>query len=88
MLALSSPRIRASKWGLGGASLLVVLGVALNRVNVFLVAYRPPFAERDYFPSFGEFAVTLALICGLILIYRVVVTYLPVVSHSSSRQRD
>jgi len=82
MFALCSSRVRASVWGLGGASLLVVFGVALNRVNVFLVAYRPPLAERDYFPSLGEFAVTLALICGLILLYRLAVIYTPVLTRA------
>lgn len=82
MLALCSSRVRGNVWGLGGASLLIVLGVALNRVNVFLVAYRPPFAEREYFPSFGEFAVTVALLSGLVLLYRVIVTFTPVLART------
>jgi len=67
------------RW-LGAAALLVVLGVALNRVNVFLVAYQPPYATQAYFPSFGEFAVTAGLLSLLVLVYRALVTVLPVIS--------
>lgn len=74
-------RVRNHRWGMFVASLLIVLGVALNRVNVFLVAYHPPYAVRTYFPSLGEFAVTIGLASALILVYRVIVTYLPVIEH-------
>lgn len=77
---LLSARIRSWNVGIFIAALCVVLGVALNRVNVFLVAYRPPYATKTYFPSFGEFAVTIGLISALILIYRVIVTYFPVIA--------
>jgi len=62
------------------AATLVVLGVIFNRVNVFLIGYHPPYATRAYFPSVGEFAVTFGLIATLMLCYRVIVTYLPVIS--------
>ena len=83
MVLMSSARVRRSRVGLFVSALLVVVGVALNRVNVFLVAYQPPYATRNYFPSWGEFAVTLALIAGLILVYRVLVTLLPVIGQPS-----
>jgi Ni/Fe-hydrogenase subunit HybB-like protein len=62
------------------SALLVVMGVALNRVNVFLVAYQPPYETAPYFPSTGEFVVTIGLISALILVYRMIVTYLPVIA--------
>ena len=77
---LISPTARRSRQWLFGAALLVVAGVAVNRINVFLVSYQPPYAVRDYFPSAGEIAVTIGLVSGLILAYRVIVTYLPVLS--------
>jgi Ni/Fe-hydrogenase subunit HybB-like protein len=73
--------VRGSRRWLFVAALLVVLGVAMNRVNVFLVAYRPPYAARSYFPSIGEFVVTLGLISALILVYRLIVTHFPVIGH-------
>ena len=74
-------RIRTSKQWLFTASLMIVLGVALNRVNVFLVAYQPPYAVKSYFPSLAEFAVTIGLVSALILIYRLIVMYFPVITH-------
>ena len=73
-------QIRSSPRWLFIAALLIVLGVALNRANVFLVSYQPPYATRSYFPSIGEFAVTIGLASLLILCYRVIVTYFPVIS--------
>lgn len=85
---LLSPRIRRSPRWLLVAALLVVVGVVINRVNVFLIAYHPPYATQTYFPSIAEFAVTIGLVSLLIFLYRVAVTYLPVISHSKAvRQR-
>ena len=80
LLMLMSPHVRRSRRALFIACTLIVFGVALNRVNVFLVGFQPPFAEKVYFPAVGELAVTAALISGLIFFYRVGVTYLPVIS--------
>ena len=60
------------------STLYIFFGVLLNRVNVFLVAYRPPYSESQYFPSLGEFAVTIGLIAGLVLVYRIAVTIFPI----------
>jgi len=78
---LMSERVRNASRLLFIAALLIVLGVAFNRVNVFLIAYQPPFVVNSYFPSIFEVAVTVGLISTLMLIYRLAVTYLPVISH-------
>ncbi len=62
------------------ASSLVILGVALNRINNFVVAYTPPYAFGSYFPSIGEISVTVGFIALLVLIYRVYVMIFPVIS--------
>jgi Ni/Fe-hydrogenase subunit HybB-like protein len=62
------------------ASSLVVLGVALNRVDNFLIAYTPPYSLRPYHPSWGEVSVTIGLISLLILLYRAAVLIFPVIS--------
>ncbi|MBI4716991.1 MAG: Ni/Fe-hydrogenase cytochrome b subunit [Planctomycetes bacterium] len=80
LLLFLSARVRNRPGTLFLAALLVVLGVALNRVNVFWIAYRPPYAVADYVPALGEIAVTLGLISLLILCYRLAVTYLPVIA--------
>ena len=62
------------------ASALVILGVALNRINNFVVAYTPPYAFGSYFPSIGEISVTVGFIALLVLIYRIYVMIFPVIS--------
>ena len=68
---------RSPKW-LGSAALAVILGVVLNRLNVFVIGYHPPFATKSYFPSLTEFMVSMGLVAALLLTYRVAVTYLPI----------
>lgn len=80
---LLSSKVRSSKRGLFTAAALIVGGVALNRVNVFLVSFQPPFAETSYFPSIGEIAVTAGFVAALMLVYRILVTYLPILSPKS-----
>ncbi len=62
------------------ASSLVIFGVLLNRINNFIVAYRPPYSYGPYFPSVGEISVTVGFVAILVLIYRVVVMNFPVLS--------
>ncbi len=78
-LLLLSERVRNSPPALFVSAMLVVLGVALNRVNVFVVAYKPPYATEPYVPSIGEISVTVAMISALVLCYRVIVSVLPVI---------
>ncbi len=70
--------VRQSRKGVFTAACLIVGGVVLNRINVFIVGYTPPLSENGYFPAPGEILVTLGLIATLMFIYRIVVTWLPV----------
>jgi Ni/Fe-hydrogenase subunit HybB-like protein len=62
------------------ACTLIVVGVLINRLNVFVVGYRPPVSEANYFPAMGEILVTVGLIATLMFIYRFLVTYLPILN--------
>ncbi len=62
------------------AASLTVLGVLLNRINNFVVAYTPPYSFGSYFPSLGEVSVTVGFICILVLVYRAAVMIFPVIS--------
>lgn len=73
-------KVRESRAALFFTCTLIVLGVLLNRINVFIVGYKPPVSENQYFPSVGEFIVTVGLISMLMLIYRFLITWLPVFS--------
>ncbi len=75
-----SKAIRESITGMYIASLLVIFGVFLNRFNNFIVAYKPPYILKQYFPSFGEVSVTLGFIAMEILLYRLFVKYFPIIS--------
>jgi Ni/Fe-hydrogenase subunit HybB-like protein len=80
MVMLLMPRVRNSINGLFTAALMVVLGVVLNRINVFLVAYQPLYPTKTYFPSFMEIGVTVGLASVLILAYRWFVMTFPVIT--------
>lgn len=61
----------------GGALLVVIFGVALNRLNVSLVGLWP-YTGRIYFPSWMEIAVTLTLITLGVFAFGLAAKYLPV----------
>ncbi|MGC9327673.1 MAG: tetrathionate reductase family octaheme c-type cytochrome, partial [Candidatus Hinthialibacter sp.] len=75
---LVTPRLYKTTTGLFVASSMVVFGVVLNRINVYLVGYNPPYAKGNYFPSIGEIAVTAGLISSILFCYRLLVTLFPV----------
>jgi Ni/Fe-hydrogenase subunit HybB-like protein len=77
---LLSDRGRQSRRALFIACTMVVGGVLLNRINVFVVGYTPPVSEAAYFPAVGEILITVGLIACLMFLYRLLVTYLPVLS--------
>ena len=77
---LFSEKVLNSKLWLFVAASLVVAGVLINRINCFLVAYTAPYALDSYFPSVGEISVTVGFIAILVLIYRAIVMFFPVIS--------
>ena len=77
---LLSPKVLKSPPLLFTAAALVVAGVLLNRINNFIVAYTPPYADYSYFPSIGEISVTVGFVAILVLLYRFFVINFPVVS--------
>jgi Ni/Fe-hydrogenase subunit HybB-like protein len=59
---------------------LVIIGVVLNRINVFLVAYTPLYQDKPYFPTVYEILVTAGFIAALVLLYRLFVRIFPIIS--------
>jgi Ni/Fe-hydrogenase subunit HybB-like protein len=81
IIILSSRKLRNSMTALfAAASMVIVFGVALNRINMFLIAYKPLYPTKTYFPSVFEISVTIGLIAALILVYRAVVMIFPVIA--------
>jgi octaheme c-type cytochrome (tetrathionate reductase family) len=71
-------RVRESAGWLFFTSTLFILGVLLNRINVFVVSYTPPRLLQRYFPAVGEIFITAGMIAGLMFFYRVCVFIFPV----------
>jgi octaheme c-type cytochrome (tetrathionate reductase family) len=70
--------VRRSMGWLFFAVALIISGVILNRTNVFLVSYNPPYLTKAYFPSIGEIAMTVAIVSSIMFCYRLLVTFFPV----------
>lgn len=73
-----TPAITRSPRGLAVSCLIVILGVVLNRLNVLVLGFHPPYETRPYIPSLTEFMVSMGLVAALMLVYRIMVTYLPI----------
>ena len=73
-----SSDIRRSPRGLFLAATMYIVGILLNRCTVFFIAYRPLYADTPYLPAVSEFALTIGLVCAIALVYRLAVTFLPV----------
>ncbi len=71
-------RVRRSPGWLFFAATIFVLGILMNRIDVFVVSYTPPYAKQPYFPALGEMFITVGLIAALMFLYRVFVFIFPV----------
>ena len=76
-----TPSLRRSMPWLFFGAISVVLGVVLNRLNVFLLGYTPLEAAATYTPAWTEIAVTAGFIAMIVLFYRFVVLNFPVIEH-------
>ena len=74
--------VRRSAGWLAFALALVVIGVVLNRANVYWIGYRPPYAQGMYWPSLVEWLVTLGVAAAAVVVWRAVVIHLPVMTAS------
>ena len=83
MVLYSMKSVKESVNGLLLASSCVIAGTVLNRFNVNFFAQA---GERtSYFPSIIEVLVTVGLVSFMILLYRLAVTYLPVLHDESAK---
>jgi Ni/Fe-hydrogenase subunit HybB-like protein len=71
-------RLRRQPVWLFTAAALVVFGVALNRINVFIIGYKPQFGSGPYTPAWPEILLTVGFICIITLLYRAAVFIFPV----------
>jgi len=78
-------KVRRSPGWLFFAATIFVLGILLNRINVFVVAYTPPYKIVSYFPALGEIFITVGLIATLMFVYRVAVFIFPVLGEAPKK---
>jgi Ni/Fe-hydrogenase subunit HybB-like protein len=77
---LFSQKVMNSSGWLFLASVLVIFGVLLNRINNYIVAYTPLYPITQYFPSFGEISVTIGFVAMEVLFFRFIVMNFPIIS--------
>jgi Ni/Fe-hydrogenase subunit HybB-like protein len=78
-LMLATERQRRDMGNLFRAAMVLVLGGALYRFDVYLVAFNPG-AHWSYFPSVGELLVTVGLVSLEVLGYILIVKYFPILT--------
>jgi Ni/Fe-hydrogenase subunit HybB-like protein len=78
MAILLSHRLRRHPGWLFSAAAMVVFGVALNRINVFVIGYMAPFADKPYIPAWTEVLLTVGFIALLVLVYRLFIFMFPI----------
>lgn len=69
------------------ASVLTLLGIMLNRMNISIIAFQADIAER-YIPTWQEFVVTLTIIFIELWVFRWIVTRMPVLRKSPEWVKD
>ena len=82
-MILLTHRLRRQPAWLFSAAAMVVFGVALNRFNVFVIGYKPPYATAPYLPTVYEVLLTVGFISILVLLYRAAIFAFPVLHDES-----
>jgi c(7)-type cytochrome triheme protein len=77
ILLLLIPKVRNSHVGLFVASVMVVLGFIMNRLNISITGMEAA-AGRSYFPSWTELSVTFMIVAAGFLLFGMAVKFLPV----------
>jgi Ni/Fe-hydrogenase subunit HybB-like protein len=83
-LIFMTHRLRRRPGWLFSAAAMVVFGVALNRINVFIIGFTPVYADGPYVPAWPEVVITLGMISLLVLLYRLFVFVFPVISEEGA----
>jgi Ni/Fe-hydrogenase subunit HybB-like protein len=78
---LFQPRIHNNPTGLYFASVLVLLGLVTNRMNVAITGMQAS-SGTNYFPKWSEFAITLSLVALAFTLFWLAAKYLPIFPES------
>jgi Ni/Fe-hydrogenase subunit HybB-like protein len=80
MLLLGSKRVRSHPGGLFAGAAMIVAGFVLNRMNVTITGFER-YAGRNYFPSWMEVSVTVAIVTGGFVAFSLATKYLNIFDH-------
>jgi Ni/Fe-hydrogenase subunit HybB-like protein len=83
---LSIRRVRLSTAGLYAVSICVISGFLLNRLNTATTSFIAS-SGVNYFPSWSEIAITVALVATGFFIFAMAVRYLPIFEHPETHDR-
>ena len=77
---LLMPNVRTRLNGIFCVNILVIMGTVLNRLNVGIISMAEYNSRigRDYFPSWMEILVTMAMVAFAIIGFKISVKYLNV----------
>jgi len=84
-LIFMSHRLRRRPPFLFSAAAMVVLGVVMNRVNVFIIGYKPVYGPGPYVPAWPEALITVGMVSLLVLVYRLFVFVFPVIEEGAAQ---
>jgi Ni/Fe-hydrogenase subunit HybB-like protein len=84
-LAAREKKLILARW----ASVIAVLGIVLNRLNICLIAFNwnLPSAQR-YFPSWMEIATSIFIVTLGVVAYRFIATHMPILYEHPEYQED
>jgi hypothetical protein len=85
MILFSVRKVRESETGLILGSACVLVGVALNRTNVALLAYQAP-AGAYYIPNWMEILIAVSAVAAGVLLFALAVRFLPILPRSEGDQ--
>jgi Ni/Fe-hydrogenase subunit HybB-like protein len=80
MVLLGSKRVRSNPKGLFAGAALIVAGFVLNRMNVTITGFER-YAGQNYFPSWMEVSVTVAIVTGGFVAFSLAAKHLNIFDH-------
>jgi len=86
IVLLSIRKVRLSTRGLYTVAVCTIVGFLLNRLNVSTTGLMAS-SGVNYFPSWMEISVTIALVSTAIFIFAMAVRYLPIFQHLEANSR-
>jgi len=86
IILLSIRKVRLSTRGLYVAAVCTIVGFLLNRLNVSTTGFVAS-SGVNYFPSWMEIAITLALVATGFFIFAMAVRYLPIFQHPEANSK-